>query len=167
MSILLSIDPGKDQCGYALWHRFEGVWQLQEVGLAPGIKFADKNGIVTVTPPDEWFDAYKIDELAIEIPQIYVTRIRTKLQDLIDLTFAAGAAFGMLGTPKCTLYLPFGWKGQVPKDVAHERYAAALNDIERELAARCMKDVKKGLRHNIWDAVGIGLHHTGRRPRKL
>lgn len=49
---------------------------------------------------------------------------------------------------------PFAWKGQVPKHVHHARIERVLAPAERRLA--------RGLDHNVWDAIALGLFAVGR-----
>jgi len=46
------------------------------------------------------------------------------------------------------------WKGSVPKPIMEKRILAALTDAERTLLPK----LAKTRRHNMIDAVGIGLH---------
>jgi len=51
--------------------------------------------------------------------------------------------------------LPYEWKKQVPKSISSRRSEDALSEDERE---RVALPSAKGLAHNVWDAVGIGLY---------
>lgn len=60
---------------------------------------------------------------------------------------------------RVTMIKPEEWKGQTPKDISVERSQARLAPSE---LARVKLPTAKGLAHNVWDAVGIGLWATGR-----
>lgn len=182
---VLSVDPGEHGCGYALWivqetkhsgePRPRRTATLLDANYAPGLVFTRERGQHAVSPPKTWFDDTTIDELAIEIPQIYIQRTRGDQNDLVLLAFAAGAAFGALGVPRAVLYHPHDWKGNTPKDLGRDRYSIALAQHERDRlcftkGARCKEERIHGLtadlEHNVWDAIGLGLHHLGRRARQ-
>lgn len=135
----MSVDPGVHQSGVAIWfeHRLHRAFLL----LNP-------------------FDGITTNELAIEIPQAYHDRRQQKgdQNDLIALAVAAGEIIGRLGIPT-TRYLPRQWKGQVPKDVMVERIKKHLSQEELK---RIELPSARSLQHNVFDAIGIGLHHLGR-----
>lgn len=64
-------------------------------------------------------------------------------------------------------YLPSEWKGQMTKAACHHRIQSRLSDAE--LRVWFEAEARHGsLVHNVWDAVGIGLHHRGRlKPRRV
>lgn len=98
---------------------------------------------------------------AIEIPQIYTqNKLRGDPNDLVSLALVAGALGAMIGDQsRITTYLPRQWGGTVPKDIKNKRVQQKLSDEEMariELPA-------KSYQHNVWDAVGIGMHHMRRR----
>lgn len=102
-------------------------------------------------------------ELAIEIP--LVRDDSPNPNALIKLTLCIGAVIGKLHQlfPKLvtTTYLPSEWKGGVPKNIMVER-------IQQKLSAKETKRVDlpaKSYQHNVWDAVGIGLHHEKKTRR--
>lgn len=63
---------------------------------------------------------------------------------------------------------PNDWKGSTSKDVAHARIWSALSDEEKALVDRSFAAAKgrNGLapskRHNVLDAIGLGLWAVGR-----
>lgn len=167
---LLAIDPGVHHCGVAL---FEGG-QLIDARL------------VIVDPDDTYYlchpwtvmanavmralDNRPAHEVVIERPQIYKKRNRgdkanADPNDLIDLAGVGGAIAGRLwwGTALTTV-LPHDWKGSTAKEVVidgekHypmiERVKGWLTEGERTCVT--LPKVKKR-HHDVWDAVGIGVH---------
>jgi len=99
------------------------------------------------------------EELVIEIPQVYV-RARSKgdPNDLIMLAGLVGAFVYCFGNAS-KLYRPAEWKGQVTKEITEQRARKRLSPDE---LSRIELPSAKGLHHNVWDAVGLGLHHLGR-----
>lgn len=182
---VLSIDPGKHGCGYALWRvqvtmstivgaRSITYVELQDANYKQGLIFSGGQGLAVVHKPETWFDDVSVSELALEIPQIYIQRTKGDQNDLVVLAYAAGWADGALGVEKTVLYHPDDWKGQVDKSLGRDRYSAALTSQERDRlcftkGARCKETRIHGLtaelEHNVWDAIGLGLHHLGRRRR--
>lgn len=66
-------------------------------------------------------------------------------------------------------FLPIEWKGATPKSIHHERVWARLADRERMVvndafSRRGMngKPLPASKRHNVLDAVGLGLFALGR-----
>jgi hypothetical protein len=102
-----------------------------------------------------------ITDVVIERPQVYTQRKQKgDPNDLITVALNAGAFAGLFyGQALIHDYRPHRWKGQIPKGVAIERFQRRLSIEER---AR-VEEVPKTLMHNVWDAVGLGLHHIGRR----
>lgn len=104
-------------------------------------------------------------DLAIELPQVYrgshqaAGKHGTNQNDLIDLAAVVGAVTASLRRP-ARVYLPAEWKGQVPKEIVHERARARLSPTELEVIQRGAP--RASLAHNMWDAVSIFLKHVGR-----
>lgn len=73
-------------------------------------------------------------------------------QDLIELNLIAGH----VGTRWLE---PTDWKGMVPKKIHQPKILEALSKEELALVEAVMPP---SLRHNVIDAIGIGLHDVGR-----
>lgn len=143
-----SVDPGADT-GLAIWEngRLNGAWSID---------------------PDD-FAVLGLDELVIEEPKIYPRKRKDKNGErwidpnaIVKLGITAGQIAGIatvLSGAKIVWYLPEVWKGQLPKEICHERALAALNDDERG-AIHLPKAKKK--RGDLFDAVALGLYHLGR-----
>jgi hypothetical protein len=84
-----------------------------------------------------------------EKPQVYPHSKRPS--DLIDLAVAAGRMTSLLRT---TYILPRQWS-TVPKEVRHARMWQLLSEAELQVLEGV--DCAKSLRHNVYDAVCIGL----------
>ena len=61
-------------------------------------------------------------------------------------------------------YKPRVWKGQVPKGVMLRRVLRRLTDEELRRVPDLISSLerKSSVHHHAIDAVGVGLHHTGR-----
>lgn len=168
---LLSVDPGKNALG---WAYFGDAGFLYAAGVA-------RSSVPTVPGGDEvaevarqlmqTLEAYLADlppirSLAIEKMKIYPgPQQKGDQNDLIDLSYIAGGVH-MLPTARraerVTLVHPHSWKGQVPKNVMKERIERSLTELEVKLVHATLQTTPEGLRHNGWDAVGIGLWAQGR-----
>jgi hypothetical protein len=103
----------------------------------------------------------------VELPQVY-RRSRADPDDLIRLAFAAG----MLASKyeSCRTVRPHDWKGSVPKlasrawdrYIVHQRTLEILSVEEQGIYLPALDRIPAYLRHNVCDAVGLGLW-TGKR----
>jgi len=144
--VLLAIDPG-NVTGFAL---FEGK-DLVTCGVLT--KDQAKSRV---------FD--NVDTLVIERPKIYPgARQEVPPDDLITLAILVGEikALYRLSGVETEEVLPYAWKGQLPKDISHKRIKKCLNMKENSLVESVR--VSKSNKHNMLDAVGIGLWRLGRR----
>ncbi len=109
------------------------------------------------------------DNLLIEVPRIYQgSKQKGDPDDILQVAGVVGAisAIGTWGTVRGIH--PRDWKGTINPEVMIERIQwldprekkrprlthAEFDTIERPRAV--------SLEHNMWDAIGIGLHHLGR-----
>lgn len=172
MGFLLAIDPGVRGCGIAAG--------ADSRILAAGYVIGEKETRIVRAPAwlamadavVRWVEDLSMGErffreadLAIELPQVYrgshqaADKSKVNPNDLIDLAAVVGAVTASLRRPT-RVYLPAEWKGQVPKEIVHERARAKLS-MEELLF---IKDgaPRASLAHNMWDAVSIFLKHVGR-----
>lgn len=86
--------------------------------------------------------------------------------DLIALSFISGGGHFLCAVDvECELVQPRAWKGQVPPDIFEDRIKRSLGPpgaVERQLAEASLQKVAPSLKHNGWDACGIGLWGLGR-----
>lgn len=143
---LLSVDVGK----HLGWARFRRGF-LFGCGVIPNESNAD------LGPELPLVDAGC--EVVIEKPQVYVQH-EVDPNDLVDLAVQAGFVGGWYGSSNTTWVLPRQWKGQVPKSVTQARVLKELSQGERDVVEAAV--VKRSVRHNLFDAIGIGLWKLGR-----
>ena len=150
MNSLISIDPGKHSIAWAYFSNAV----LVDCGL-----IQSKNLVVLATKVDVQIIEYRNitpDLVVVEKPQAYQQKHwKGDPNDLIDLALAAGAATHALGCCEIEFVLPRTWKGQTPKKISNARTLKNLTDIERQVFKRM--DVIPSLRHNVIDAIGIGM----------
>lgn len=158
MGCELSVDPGLHACGVAVW---DEQHQLVWAGYVKNTSGGDFHAMVTAVRVANRYTT-GATKLVIELPQVYVrTRSKGDPNDLISLAVLVGAFVGQFGGTVpfgYKLYKPQEWKGQVPKEIMSVRIAKRLTDEERSKVVL----PAAGLAHNVWDAVGLGLHHAGR-----
>lgn len=153
MSHDISIDPGigkTNGTGWASWHAKE----LLIAGL--------------VRPP-EVIDLFERARTVVEsVPivsgvcfmehmQVYgQQRQKGDPNDLVDVAFLEG----MLSA-RCKsviLFTPREWKGQMPDAIVKKRVEKRLDIQEQSRLEAALRSVPASLRHNVYAAVGIGLH---------
>jgi hypothetical protein len=140
---LLTIDPGACT-GAAYFRQGRLVW-------VACVKF------------EKFHSVFEGHHLLIEIPRVYPSgRQPVDPNDLITLAVRAGRLIemsrGQLGTFETCF--PSDWKAQVPDDILYKRLESVLSSEERVVvdAYKCAKHTK----HNMLDAIGIGLWKLGR-----
>ena len=149
--VIVSVDPGAKLAGVAIFND-----ELVTAYLVKGNNALD-------TARSVWgslaiYNAAGL-HLVIEKPQVYVqSKQKGDANDLITLAIMVGALASHFDFD-VTLYLPRQWKGQVPKDIMIERIKTKLSKDE---LSRIELPRVQSLHHNIWDSVGIGLHHQKR-----
>lgn len=145
MTTLISADPGKDRVWWSFFHQN----MLQHSGF--------------VACPIEVL-SWQCDILVVERPQIYRSQGRGEdPNDLIDLALSLGQLIARVEHLEYVEYKPNQWKGQVPKEIMKNRIIKALKrGGDLGIADGCLRDVAPGLRHNMYDSIGIGLKHLGR-----
>lgn len=144
--MLLAIDPGADS-GWALFENST----LRKAGL--GAPALIKNA--------------PLEKVVVERPMIYPGgRQKARPRDVITLALKAGEVAGAWRSATgcdITYHEPDEWKGgAISKDMHQPRIWAALRDEEQEILSQACKGKAAGKRHNIIDAVGIGLYAVGR-----
>lgn len=138
MSQVLAIDPGNDL-----------GWALFEDGQ---LIFAGLNN-----PSTALLDGARA---IIERPQVYrSSQSKGDPNDLITLAIGVGQMKERLESRgvQVDLVLPTTWKGQTPKEIHHKRVLARLSPTEKTRLDGCLSCVARGVRHNVLDAVGLGL----------
>jgi hypothetical protein len=155
--LMLSIDPGVRGCGVAL---FRGT-ELEQGVYVEGHSHAQRaeSWLAMVGSIKDFIGARVVDQLVVELPQVYVTaRAKGDPNDLIQLAAVVGGLCVAFEKARSKVYLPAEWKGQVPKEIVHARALQRLSTDERSRIS-CRK---KALLHNAMDAVSIGLKYLGR-----
>jgi hypothetical protein len=144
---LLTIDPGK-ATGWAYFR--------DRILVMSGVVPFN----ISMTVP---FATWTTDEVVIEKPKIYpVRQWKGDPNDLIDVAVVAGYMGGIVNCRKVKWITPQEWKGNRPKDVDHRHTMSLLSPEEKEVIKET-KGVLKSQKHNMIDAVGIGLWYLRRK----
>lgn len=131
---LLAIDPG-DATG---WAHFRG-YQLSACGL---------------TPPDTYSTLPACQYVIVEEPQVYRFG-RADPNSLLILSEKVGRIMQLY--PHAKKVKPRTWKGTMPKEICHARFLPKLGPLEKKVLDDALEGVARGLRHNVRDAVCMGL----------
>lgn len=147
--MLLAIDPGVDTG----WATFNGERRLTGCGLSR----AGAN-----PPPLEG-----LSRVTIECPALR-PRGEKNPNAILKVARSAGEWAGRCYPAEVVYVTPNQWKGTLPKSVSHARMWAKLDEKEKSIVDKAFKQapgrngLAPGLRHNVLDAIGIGLFSVGR-----
>ena len=138
---MMSVDPGTKETGWAAWE--DGAMVL--CGLARG-----RNWIQTVRAIPQ----IQVNDLWLEDQQIY-RNSGVDAHSLLAVSRVVGAVAFHVPAKKIELVRPAVWKGQVPKEICNRRTFSRLTPREKILIE--LANCPESLKHNLLDAVGIGL----------
>jgi hypothetical protein len=167
----LIIDPSITSMGLAIFKEGE----LVRAGLVAPPKSAAHNRLAWIACRTIAFahGHAPIDAIYYEEPVLRGVGKGAKPADLFKLSQSVGAAVGGLAATVMDRIVPLhavpiagakGWKGQLPKNVTHEHMWRVLTEDEASTLRACELKFPKAQRHNIYDAVCIGLFVEGRAP---
>lgn len=171
MRVFAAVDPGARGCGVAVFDdgfltsaayvRNAVAGDLRAAGAA-----AAARAVV------EWLVGRDVEGVVVEWPRVYAARIREGRRgadpnDLLCLAGVGAAVAAVLGGLPTASYAPSEWKGQLPHEACRRRVEGRLFPSELHLLKQADAAAGASLAHNVWDAVGVGLHHLGRlAPRR-
>lgn len=160
---VITIDPGKHECGAAV--SINGQVRDARVFVS---KCKSKDPLVL---GDALFRAVtaeyrrNADLLVIERP---IHRVRgggnVRVQDIIDLSVVVGC-FNRFIVTQAKSVTPKEWKGDLPKDVHHDRVEAWLAETAPWEELALWRSLKRKIDHNARDAFALNLFATGRLKR--
>lgn len=158
---LISVDPGLRACGVAVFRaavlkRAMFVVSPERVKRGAACWVAMAWAVAQAVNGESWTSG------VVEFPQQYDGESHeVDRRDLSELTAIAGAVALILSARCGDLWspVPREWKGQVPKDVHGRRILSRLTPAEEHRI-----EWPKGdrFRHNVTDAIGLGLRRIGR-----
>jgi len=156
--VTIAIDGGEDT-GWSKWLDR----RLVACGLCHPDDYPELPFIIGLPP--EGLD------LIIELPEDYGSnRGKVDPNSLIFLATKCGeirgvyrAYYHLLEKPFIADFvLPKRWKGQVPKNIHHDRHLPRLDAVEKTVLQESLSRVAKGKRHNIKDGVCLGMWRVKR-----
>ncbi|QDE69473.1 hypothetical protein BHS09_22205 [Myxococcus xanthus] len=177
--LLVALDPGLRECGVALFDLDSGELLAAAMPTNPERKarglaaWSHMAGAVaafvsSLLEPLRAAGVAVSVTVASECPQVYTAgKSKGDPNDLIELAGVVGRVAGGLGAANEHSFLPREWKGTLDGDVMVERIKARLGERPHE-HLRVQLPRAQDKHHNVWDAIGIGLHVVGRlAPRKV
>lgn len=167
--ITVAIDPGKHGCGVAVFRATsladiaQDNKHLLTAAYAPELPLSADHGLllaaraVEVYLRDTFGPLEAILRITIERPKVYPTaQQKGDQEDITELSVVVGALLGLLSRHcrDIRLVYPHEWKGQTPKEVTKRQ---VIDTLTVEEANRIVFPKQRGLHHNIWDAIALGL----------
>ena len=143
---ILAVDPGVKCMGWAM---FQTEFMI-DCGLARGANLQQTLADLPVS---------FCSHLVVEDQQIYQTT-KARHSDILKLAQAAGGVIGRVQCFNLELVKPRTWKGNVPKTIFMSRILTKLDESEISIFDRL--SCPKSLKHNVLDAIGIGLYKLKR-----
>lgn len=168
---LLAVDPGLRACGCAVFS--DGALVAASYVCSTLGRETAAQAVATARAVAAYAQRLcgVVDEVALEWPVVYATRIRRGLagadpNDLLGLAAVDGAVAALVGAPSVT-YAPREWKGQMPHGALEARVRSRLDAGELRVLNDAVAALPASKSHNVVDAVGVGLHQVGRlAPRR-
>ena len=148
---LLAVDPGTNVTG---WASFADARRVECGGWRADGLYEMLSKLLLVRENEK----FASERTAVERPQVYSQRKwRGDPNDLVGVALVAGAVAALF--PPVDFVLPHTWKGSAPKDVVAERVRGALSEEE-------LRRLPPKMRHDVWDAVGLGLWSLNRLDKR-
>lgn len=165
MSTVVAIDPGLTCAGLA-------VFVDEKLTFVEAIKTRTKgNQVVRAAAIAKAAIALapEADVVVVEWPQIYQRdsgKTKGDPNNLLPLAAICGAVAALAWPADVIPIRPAAWKGQIPKTTK-----TGDNPIAARALARLSSDERallsgRKLPHDVFDAIGLGLHWLGRFARK-
>lgn len=157
---LLTIDPGLRTIGAAL-SEADRVTYARTFTTTKNVDDPLILGDSLVTMVMQEWGA--VDALWIERP---IHRVRSdkniRIQNLIDMAVVVGCFVMMANTHRVYSLTPKAWKGDVPKEIHHERVGIYLDNHGTFGERKLWKSLSKTIDHNARDAFALNLYAHGR-----
>lgn len=165
-----AIDPGVRGCGVSLYHGGKVV-RAEYIKNPAAFGCDARVASLMAEAADMWVKEHlylhagrmgvTLGRLVVEVPRVYpAANQKGDQNDLISVALVAGACAGGIAAEDVVTYYPREWKGTMDGDALIENYVKpGINPGE---AKAVILPRAKGLAHNVWDSVGIGLHYLGR-----
>lgn len=155
--MLLAIDPGVRHFGAALFIPSGVLWNAAlirnpiKTGNDLEVAAAACEALI------RWLqrEARAVQTVCVEIPRVY--NAGNQKGDQNDLIALAGVGYALgcsvVAADHRVRFFPREWKGTIEADTMTERIEKRLSAVELQRIEKC----PASLRHNVIDAIGIGL----------
>lgn len=156
MSSLVSIDPGTEETGIALY-RAGALVDVDVLRVKRSVGNREQRASVMGRLAVDRVVAWEAARIVLEYPQVYRHGAGAEVDpdDVLCLVLVLGHVWGTfhaVNGNKVELVRPATWKGQVPKRAMNNRIVSTLSPTEQQLVHDKVRS-----NHNALDAVGIGL----------
>lgn len=166
-----TIDPGIRGAGVALFDSMQKRLYRAAYVQNPCTQGDDLEACLSLgRAVSTWFRRHttnpeNLSKFIAEWPRIYrLAKLKGDPNDLPPLVGVDAATAAYLAPVVAERLFPEQWKGQVDADIMTDRILFRL--LPEELAV--LEPCPKRFRHNMIDAVGIGLHELGRlKPKRV
>lgn len=168
VSTLLAVDPGIDRCGLAVFVDGKLVWTGHEgkpLGSTTDLLYRVRATVKEVhrALSINGFSMDCFNDVVLEWPQIRMPgKSKGPGKDLLMLAAIDGAIVSGTRLAAVRTIRPDEWKGQCKDSVIVGRVSGRLDPKELASLVDAYKRVPESLRHNVTDAIGIGLWSLGR-----
>jgi len=170
---IVAVDPGLNACGVSIFN---------ESGRLEVAKLVENEREAALDLPTRWegmalavgaFVAamstrwVSVDRTVIvEMPKVYpAARQKGDQNDLMNLVGVVASIVNLGMSDRRRIVYPRDWKGTLDPDDMIERIKGRLSSTEH---GRVRLPSAATLQHNVWDAIGIGLHVVGRlEPKRV
>ena len=142
----ITIDPGTNGCGYAVW---TDKWKLLRHGVVSSSTKTWELKMEDIAKKLKFICGDIITKAYVEEPQKFHGTFGNMVADrgdLVKLSIFVGYIKGYLGIPVESVKV-IDWKGQLPKDVVIKRIKRLLPTVNAK--------------SHDWDAIGLGLYLKG------
>lgn len=173
MKQIVCVDPGLNACGVAIFSGETG--RLEHAALVENLRIACDlptrwEGMALAV--GQWLSPQSARPtvnrtLVVEMPKIYsAAKSKGDPNDIVNLAGVVAAVTTLTPCSGRRLLFPRDWKGTIdPDDLIDRWIKPRLSPIEH---TKVSLPTAESLQHNVWDAIGIGLHVVGRlEPRRV
>jgi Holliday junction resolvasome RuvABC endonuclease subunit len=155
---MVTVDPGLDGTGWAVWSPNEVIPMASGSVSVSGMEAWEKRAYYTARGLAEAIDEFMFQSIVIEWPEHFTSakgKAAAVRGDVHKIAYQCGVIsaviYGMAHV-QANLLPVRDWKGQMPKSVVTRR-------IKKRLGSTAC--AKFGNTTHEWDAIGMGLHLKG------
>lgn len=158
----LCVDPGLHACGCAVFIDRQ-LFRAKLIGCGFKLKNSPAGWRAMGEAVWQWAGAMGIDRVVVERMAARFGDAPSRTLALHGLTGVTGAICAhVIGDLECAGYFPQEWEGSLKRD---GEFDPVVERIQSRLSPEELARVElpaASLAHNVWDAIGLGLHDLGR-----